>query len=191
MKRHPEITEGDLTPEQRRVWDRIVEGPRGIVEGPLRVWLQSPALADKAQDLGQFARYESCLPPKLTELAIIVTGRIWGSGFEWSHHAPLAAKAGVPQAAIQLISLGKRPKFTDPEMTVVFDFTVELHRDRAVSDGTFARTSEMLGMRGVVDLVGICGYYSLISMTINVFDVPTDGEFLLPELETAAADMFI
>ncbi|MDE0113600.1 MAG: carboxymuconolactone decarboxylase family protein [Albidovulum sp.] len=190
MNRHPEITESDLTPEQRSVWDRIVAGPRGSVEGPLRVWLQSPALADRAQDLGQFARYDSSLPPRLSELAIIVTGRIWGAEFEWSQHAPLAAKAGIPQEAIKSISLGKRPNFTDPEMEVVFEFTVELQRDRAVSDSTFARASEILGMRGMVDLVGICGYYALISMTINVFDVPTDSEIRLPYIGISAADMF-
>ena len=187
--RAPEITEDSLSPEQRRVWNRILSGPRRKVEGPLRVWLHSPDLADRAQHLGQFARYESSLPPRLSELAILVTSRIWGSAFEWSHHAPLAEAAGIAPHIIETISLGRRPKLEDPE-AAVFDFAVELHRDRMVSDSTFSRASALLGTRGVVDLVGICGYYTLISMTINVFDVPSDDGPSLPDIDMPAARMF-
>ena len=187
--RTPEILEEALSPEQRRVWDRILSGPRKDVVGPLRVWLHSPDLADRAQHLGQFTRYESSLPPRLSELAILVTSRLWGSAFEWSHHAPLAESAGIPTDIIETISLGKRPKLEDPE-SAVFDFAVELHRDRKVSDSTFGRASALLGTRGVVDLVGICGYYTLISMTINVFDVPPDDGPCLPDIDVPAARMF-
>ena len=188
--RYPEIALDDLDEDQKRVFDAIVAGPRGRVAGPLQVWLQSPNLAARAQALGQFARYDSSLPPVLSELAILVTGRIWGSEFEWATHAPIAHAAGLPADVIKAISLGLRPNFQDHQQTLVFNFAVELHRDRAVSDASFAKATEALGTRGVVDLVGICGYYTLISMTINVFDVPYDTPAQLPALDLALSEYF-
>lgn len=173
--RFPDIDETALTPRQREVFDRIMAGPRGEVVGPLRVWLHSPDLADRAQALGQFARYDTVLPPVLSELAILVTARIWSSGFEWTHHAPIAAEAGLSAVVIEAIGWGVRPAFVDGAQRAVFDAAVELHRDRVLSDATHDRAVAALGRRGLVDLVGICGYYTLISMTINAFGVP-DGE---------------
>ena len=190
MDRHPHLDEDALTPEQARVFERIASGPRGRVVGPLRVWLQSPGLADRAQALGQFARYDSALEPKLSELAILVTARIWSSGFEWTHHAPLAIEAGLSAEAVDAIAHARRPVLEDARERAVFDFSVQLHRDRRVGDATFDAAHEALGQTGCVDLVGICGYYTLISMTINAFDVP-DGEGpALPELEMEPRDYF-
>jgi 4-carboxymuconolactone decarboxylase len=181
MTRLPTLDETALTPDQQRVRDEIVSGPRGRVAGPLRVWLQSPGLAAKAQALGQYARYDSVLPPHLSELAILVTARYWSSGFEWSHHAPIAQKAGVPEQAITAISRAQKFVFDDVEMQAVFDFAVELHVHKRVSDDTYAVAQQALGTQACVDLVGVCGYYTLISMTINVFDVPDgDGPKLSP-----------
>ncbi len=188
--RMPPLDEQRLSPDQKRVWDAIVSGPRGQVAGPLRVWLQSPDLADRAQALGQFARYDSSLPPHLSELAILVTARIWSSDFEWSHHAPLAAAAGVPDSVIEAVAHARRPETDDPEMSVVSDFAIELHRDRQVSDAVFDRATACLGTRSVVDLTGICGYYTLISMTINAFRIPPDHPPVLPQLDRPVADMF-
>ena len=188
--RFPDLDEDSLTPEQRKVYEEIMAGPRGHVVGPLRVWLQSPGLADRAQALGQYARYDSILPAKLSELAILVTGRYWGAEFEWNQHAPIALDAGVPEAAIEAIGRGEKPKLTDDHMAAVFDFAVELHRDKHLSDAVFARASELLGTPGVVDLVGICGYYTLISMTINAFDVPPDDGPRLPVIDIAPAELF-
>ncbi|WP_293442136.1 carboxymuconolactone decarboxylase family protein [Planktotalea sp.] len=157
------------------IHDDIVNGPRGAVVGPLRVWLQSPGLAKQAQALGQYARYDSVLPQVLSELAILVTARYWSSGFEWSHHAPIAIEAGLSRDAVDAISKAKRYAFGDAEMQAVFDFAVELHLLKNVSDVTYDKALTLLGQQACVDLVGICGYYTLISMTINVFDVP-DGE---------------
>lgn len=188
--RFPDIDEDSLTRRQREVYDRIVAGPRGQVVGPLRVWLHSPDLADRAQALGQFARYESALPPILSELAILVTARIWSSGFEWTHHAPVAAEAGLPAAVIHAIGQGRRPGFDDPAQKAVFDAAVELHRDRGLSEATHDAALAALGRQGLVDLVGICGYYTLISMTINAFLIP-DGEGPeLPRLGIPAEAMF-
>lgn len=188
--RQPELDLSTLTERQREVYDAIASGPRGQVVGPLRVWLASPELAETAQALGAFVRYGTRLGPQLSELAILVTARLWSSGFEWSHHAPIALAAGVPPDAIDAVSKGKRPDFDDAAMFSVFDVAVELHRDRQVCDETFTAAREALGQEGLVELVGLCGYYTLISMTINAFHVP-DGEGpVLPDLGIPPHEMF-
>jgi 4-carboxymuconolactone decarboxylase len=188
--RLPVLDETALTPQQRAVFDAIASGPRGAVHGPLRVWLQSPGLAARAQALGQYARYDSLLPPVLSELAILVTARVWTSGFEWSHHAPIAIAAGVAEDAVTAIGHARRVSFADAKMQAVFDFAVELQRDRLVGDATYDAALGALGQQACVDLVGICGYYTLISMTINTFDVPDGDGPKLPALTMAVSDYF-
>ena len=190
MNRHPKLVESALSADQQAIHDDIVNGPRGAVVGPLRVWLQSPGLAKQAQALGQYARYDSVLPQVLSELAILVTARYWSSGFEWSHHVPIAIEAGVPSGSVDAISNAKRYAFADAEMQAVFDFAVELHLLKNVTDVTYDKAFTLLGQQACVDLVGVCGYYTLISMTINVFDVP-DGEGPeLPVLDLDLSDYF-
>ena len=190
MSRHPKLDESALSADQQVVHEAIVSGPRGAVVGPLRVWLQSPGLAKQAQALGQYARYDSVLPQVLSELAILVTARYWSSGFEWAHHAPIALDAGLPSDAVDAISHAKRHTFEDAVMQAVFDFAVELHLLKNVSDATYEKALTLLGQQACVDLVGICGYYTLISMTINVFDVP-DGEGPdLPSLDIGLSGYF-
>ena len=190
MNRYPKLDESALSVDQQAIHDDIVNGPRGAVVGPLRVWLQSPGLAKQAQALGQYARYDSVLPQVLSELAILVTARYWSSGFEWSHHAPIAIAAGVPSRAVHAISNAKCYAFEDAKMQAVFDLTVELHLLKDVTDVTYDKALTLLGQQACVDLVGVCGYYTLISMTINVFDVP-DGEGPeLPALDVDLSDYF-
>jgi 4-carboxymuconolactone decarboxylase len=154
------------------VHDAIVAGPRGRVVGPLRVWIMSPELAERAQELGAFCRYHTSLPPRLSELAILVTGAFWQAGFEWHAHVPIAIKAGVPADAVEAIRLGKEPKFAREDERAVYEFSRELWTKRRVSDATYRRTADLLGNETVIELVGILGYYGLISMTINTFEVP-------------------
>lgn len=189
LKRLPALDEGLFTARQREVHESIIAGPRGEVVGPLRVWLHSPELADRAQSLGRFARYDSSLPAQLSELAILVTARIWSSGFEWSHHAPIAERAGLAPDVVRAIGQGERPSL-DGAPLAVFDAALELNRDRRMTDATYSAAREALGLQGLVDLVGICGYYTLISMTINVFDVPVDGGPDLPVLHVPPEAMF-
>ena len=117
MTRTPEIVYAELDADQRRVYDAIVAGPRGQVQGPLKVWLQSAQLADRAQALGAFCRFGTSLPPRLSELAIITMGAHWRAGFEWFAHAPLAIKAGVDPAAVEAIRTSKPPKFAQAAST--------------------------------------------------------------------------
>jgi 4-carboxymuconolactone decarboxylase len=170
--RLPDWKPEDLTPAQRKVHDAIVAGPRGKVVGPLRVWLLSPELAERAQELGAFCRYGTSLPPRLSELAILTTGAFWQAGFEWHAHAPIALKAGVPADALEAIRLGKEPIFAREDEQAVYEFSRELWNKRRVSDAVYKRTTGLLGNNAVVELVAILGYYGLISMTINAFEVP-------------------
>lgn len=172
MLRLPELDPNRLTPEQTAVYDRIASGPRGRVEGPLRVWVTSPELADKAQALGAFCRFGTSLPPRLSELAILVTGAYWQSGFEWYAHAPLATKAGIPAAAVEAIRVGRAPELPQADEQIVYRFSHELVHSRRVSQPTYASAVAAFGEKTVVELVAILGYYALVSMTINAFEVP-------------------
>lgn len=164
---HPE----SMDPPQRVVHDAIIAGPRGKVEGPLGVWLHSAELADRAQALGAFCRFGSALSPKLSELAILVTGAFWRAGFEWHVHAPIAERAGVAPEAIEAIRHGEAVTFEDEQAQAVHDVARELWMTRDLSDATYLRAEAALGTRVLVDLVGILGYYGLISMTIKAFRV--------------------
>ncbi len=172
MPRLPEIVIENLSPEQRRVHDAILSGPRGTVPGPLRVWLNSPELAERAQALGAFCRYNTVLPPRLSELAIITIGSFWKAGYEWAAHAPIALKEGLDPKVVEAIRKGEQPSFDRSDETAVHAFAHELLHNRKVSDATFRRAENEIGTRGLVDLVGILGYYGLICMTIVAFEVP-------------------
>src|SRR4029077_11959346 len=121
--RIPDWKPEDLTSAQRKVHDAIVAGPRGRVVGPLRVWLMSPELAERAQELGAFCRYGTSLPPRLSELAILVTGAFWQAGFEWHAHAPIAINTGLPADAIEAIRSGKEPKLAQKDEQAVYGFS--------------------------------------------------------------------
>ena len=172
MPRLPDIDPATLTPEQKRIHDEIVSGPRGKVEGPLRVWLTSPGLADRAQALGAFCRYGTSLDQRLSELAILVTGAYWRAGFEWHVHAPIGVKAGLDPAAVEAIKTGAKPALAKDDEKAVYAFSQELLTNKRVSAATYAFAEKTLGSLALVDLVGVLGYYGLISMTINAFEVP-------------------
>lgn len=167
---------------QRRVYDAIMAGPRGRVRGPLAVWLHRPGLAEHAQALGQYCRYDSSLHPALSELAILTIAAWWRSDFEWWAHAPIAVKAGVPEAAVEAIRRGTPPELPDEEQAMVYEFATTLLKSREVPDAVYDRAVALLGRDRVVDLVGVCGYYTLISMTLNVFRIPAP-EDAAPQFE--------
>jgi 4-carboxymuconolactone decarboxylase len=170
--RLPDIDYATLTPEQRTAYDAIKAGPRGVVEGPLRVWVMNPGLAETAQRLGAYCRYGTALPPRLSELAILMVGAHWQAGFEWAIHAPIAIAAGVSPAKAEAIRQGQRPADLAEDEAAVHDMSAEMLCRRFVSDATYDRALAVLGQTAVIDLVGILGYYTLISMTINAFRVP-------------------
>ena len=162
---------------QREIYEAIASGPRGGVRGPLAIWLHRPELAANAQALGAYCRYGTSLSPRLSELAILVTARVWSSDYEWLVHKPIAIKAGVPEEVVLAIKERRTPTFDDPALAAVHAFASELNRDKQVSEATYRAAVAAIGEEGVVDLVGILGYYTLISMTINVFDIAPPAGF--------------
>lgn len=162
----------NLTPEQKVVADAIVSGPRGGLRGPFDAWLRSPVLADRAQKVGEFCRFNSSLPKHLSEFAIILTGKHWKAQYEFFAHARMAIEAGLPRETVEAVRTGTVPALRDDAERAVYAFVTEYFTTNRVSDATYrAALATLGGERGVVDLVGIVGYYGLVSMTLNVFDV--------------------
>ena len=171
MSRIPEVAYEEMSGEQREVHDRIASGPRGGVYGPLRIWLRSPALAERLQSLGEFCRYNTSLPPRLSELAILTTAVVWQAGFEWTSHEKHGLAAGLAPEVLEKIRRGEQPDLADAGEAIVYDLTRELSGTRTLSAATYERAVAVLGEVALVELVGLLGYYATISMTINAFDV--------------------
>jgi 4-carboxymuconolactone decarboxylase len=171
-ERLPPLAPERMTPRQREVAEAIAGGPRGGLRGPFQAWLRSPEVADRFQRVGEHVRFNSSVPPALNELAILVTAREWTAQFEWHAHHALAMKAGLPPAIAEAIARGERPEGLDADQRAVYDFAVELHRERSVSNAAYAAVVERFGEQGLVDLVAACGYYVAVAMTLNVARVP-------------------
>lgn len=171
MPRLAPLDLNNLTPEQKSVADEIVSGPRGGLRGPFEAWLRSPGLADHAQKLGEHVRFGTSLPRDLSELAIILTGKRWKAQFEFWAHARMAKEAGIAEDIVEAIRLGTPPTFRRPEEQLIYDFVTEYFATNRVSQPTYDRALAAFGETGVVDLVGTVGYYTLVSMTLNVFEV--------------------
>jgi 4-carboxymuconolactone decarboxylase len=172
--RLPAVSMDSLNPEQQAVVDAINSGPRGRFsnEGPFAVFLHAPAYGMLAQQLGGHLRFNTGLPPRLSEFAILCTGRFWKSQYEWYAHARIAPKQGVKDATIRDLHAGRRPKSAPRDELAIYDFIKELYATRRVTDASYARVRKVIGDAGMVELIGILGYYVLISMTLNVFRMP-------------------
>ncbi len=166
----------DMTEKQRQIHDEIVSGPRGQVRGPLSIWLHRPELADKAQKLGQYCRYDTILEPRLSELAILTTARIWDAAFEWQAHLPHALAAGIDSSVIESLRSDQTPSFASEDEEIVYELTREINITRQLSDDTYNQVVNILGVEATVDLIGLLGYYALISMTIKAFDIPANED---------------
>ncbi len=161
-----------MNEHQKRVYDAIASGPRGRVRGPLAVWLNRPGLAEHAQALGQYCRYDSSLPTRLSELAILTMAVHWQSEFEWWAHKPIALKAGIqPDTVAALLSRSPSVPFAQEDERIVHEFVNTLVNTKQVPQPLYEKAVATLGTDNVVDLVGLAGYYTLISMTINVFEI--------------------
>jgi 4-carboxymuconolactone decarboxylase len=171
-ERLPPLSPESMTPRQREVAEAISGGPRGGLRGPFQAWLRSPEVADRFQRVGEYVRFGGSIPPALNELAILVTAREWTAQFEWYAHHAIAMKAGLAPAIAQAVARGERPEGMDADQRVVYDFASELHRERSISDATYAAVVERFGERGLIDLIAACGYYVAVAMTLNVSRVP-------------------
>ena len=172
MSRIPLFPTDDTTAAQRAVYDAVVAGPRGKVEGPLRAALHNPELAERWQQLGAILRYGTSLTPRLSELAILVTARETDAQFEWYAHEKHALAGGLDPTIIDSIRRGERPAFTRDDEAAVFDFARELHRDHRVSEPTYQRAFALLGTTALVELTGLIGYYTMVAMTLNAHEIP-------------------
>ena len=166
-----QLERDDLDEQQKAVWDAIVEA-RGSVAGPFQVWLHSAAFADRAQKLGALVRYQTRLEPRLSELVILVTSRAWDCQLEWTLHEPFALEAGLAPELLEAVRLGQYPEFEREDEQGVYDYTAELVYNRFVQERTFAAARDLLGDAGVVELTGLIGYYSMVAMSLNAFQVP-------------------
>src|SRR5947209_230852 len=167
------LTPETMTADQKRVADAIQSGPRGVgLRGPFNALLRSPELCDHVQRLGAFVRFGTSIPQRLNEMAIIMAGRKWTAQYEFYAHRRLALEAGLSPAIADAIAANQRPASMAKDEETVYDFVSELLATGSVSDPTFQRVNDTFGERGVVDLVGAVGYYSLVSMTLNVAQVP-------------------
>lgn len=169
-----------MTPEQQRVLADILAGPRGNLDGPFLAWIHSPALADHAQRLGAFCRYGTRLQLRLTELAILTTAAWWRSQAEWQIHEPIARTAGLADAVIEALRQGTAPCFETPEETCVYAIGTALYETRRVPENLYRQGVALFGEAGMVELIGVYGYYSLVAMTLNAFAVDRGTATPLP-----------
>jgi 4-carboxymuconolactone decarboxylase len=176
------LTDDQLTPEQKQaltaLWATPRDGKLGL--GPFNALLRSPELLNRAQRLGEYVRFQSSLPPRLNELAILITARHWTAQYEWFAHHRLALTAGLDPAIAAAIAEGKRPANMQSDETVVYEFCAELIATGQVSDAHFQAARDLFGEQGVIDLVGALGYYSLIAMVLNVDRCPVPDGQLAP-----------
>jgi 4-carboxymuconolactone decarboxylase len=174
--RLPPIPTDALTADQRRAVDEIVAGQRGSLYGPFIPMLRSPELVSRAQRLGEYLRYRATVPERLRELTILMVARHWDQAYEWWVHEPIAQQAGISIEAIAALACGARPQFMTDAETAVYEFCTELHGTKTVRDETFERTKGLLGEAGLVDLVGLCGYYAMLAMLMNVARTPLPAQ---------------
>jgi 4-carboxymuconolactone decarboxylase len=179
-ERMPEIPLDKMSPAQRSIADAIMSGPRGGLSGPFNAWLRSPELADRLQKVGEYVRFKTSLDKRINEMAILMTAQAWGSQYEWYAHAPLALKAGLDPAVIAALGQGRKPDNMKDDEAIVWEFTTQLRRDHNVDDATYARALEKFGEAGIIDLIGVNGYYDVVSMTLNVAHVKPPADTELP-----------
>lgn len=176
------LTYDQMTPEQKTLTEHIVNGQRHGMEGPFNVLLRSPEVGELAQQLGLQFRFHSSLPPKLNEFAIILMARLWTVQFEFAAHHRSALQAGLSPAIADAVIAGKRPTSMDSDEEAIYNFCMELVNTKQVSDATFNAVKSKFGERGVVDLIGVMGYYHMVSMLLNVDRYPLP-EGAKPELK--------
>lgn len=188
LDRLPPIAPAQWSDAQRREAEAVIAGPRGALISPFVPLLRSPELMGHVQRMGEYLRYRSALGLRLSEFAILLTAREWSQQVEWVIHAPIAEREGVARASIEALAEGRRPEGLPEDEAAVYDFCTELHHRRGVCDVTWQRAVALFGEQGVVDLIGVTGYYSLLSMVMNAARtaVPASGARRLPSLTGGA-----
>lgn len=166
------LTYAEMTPAQKTLIDHLLAGERASTGGPFNVELRSPEMGDLAQALGAYLRFHSSLPRKLNEFAILLTGRYMTSQYEFYAHRPLAIRAGLSPVIVDAVAAGKRPASMQPDEEAIYNFCDQLLHTKQVSDAAFKSMVDKFGERGTVDLIGLVGYYHIVSMMLNVDRYP-------------------
>ncbi len=171
--RMPPIPEDRMTPEQKAAVEEF-KAVRNTNRfgGPFVPLLRSPEMMRRARNVGDYVRYRSVLPPRLSEFVILLTARHWTQNYEWYAHAAIAEREGLSAAIIEAVADGRRPPDMADDEAAVYDFSQELLRTQGVSDPTYDRMVEHLGEKGVIDAIGILGYYQLLAMVMNTARTP-------------------
>ena len=171
------LTDEEMTDQQRAVRDAVVASRKSKIGGPFLVFLHAPTFGDLAQRLGAHCRYNTTLPPRLSEFAILVTARLWRAQYEWFAHAKIAATVGVSAKTIGDLRAGRAPKGAPKDERALYDFIMELYKTKRVGKRNYDRVLALLGKVGTIELVGILGYYAMVAMTLNAFTMPIpEGE---------------
>jgi 4-carboxymuconolactone decarboxylase len=175
-----------LNPEQKKWADLISAPPRNakFINPPYRAYIYNPDLANRLSALSDYLRWNTSLPPRLSELAILITARQWTAQYEWYAHYPLALKGGLDPKIADAIAAGKRPDGMKEDEAALYDLASELYRDKKVSDAAYKAALNQFGERGIMDIIGIIGYYDLVSMTLITMQsgMPDDKVKPLPPL---------
>jgi 4-carboxymuconolactone decarboxylase len=166
--RMPPIVAEKMTAEQKAAADEFTAGRGYGVSGPFAVMLRSPEVMLRAKAMGDYLRFRNVLPKRVSEMVILLTAREWTQQYEWAYHYPIALEEGLAKPTAEAIAEGRRPEGMQADEAAAYDFSIELHRRRSVSDATYARALELFGAQGIVDLIGVSGYYSFLAMMMNV-----------------------
>jgi 4-carboxymuconolactone decarboxylase len=170
--RMPPIPADKLTEPQKKAIEEFKAARSVDISGPFVAMLRSPEVMSRARAMGDYLRFKSSLPPRLSELVILLTARRWTQQYEWNAHAPLAVKGGLNPDIVKAIAEGRRPERLSEDEDIVYSLFDEIQRHQAVSDGTYGRAVGKLGEQGVVDVMGIAGYYTMLAMVMNTARTP-------------------
>jgi 4-carboxymuconolactone decarboxylase len=173
------LSPSEMSPDQKETYDESIAGKRGAPPAPMMAWLNSPEMARHATRLGGVLRFDTIFSAKLSEIAILVTARHWTSHYEWYAHKRLALKGGMDPKIIEDIRDRRTPSFDDPKGQMIYDVARSLHEAHGLSTALYDEAVKVLTLRGLVEIIGLCGYYTMVSMTLNTF------EFDLPEGEVS------
>src|SRR5688500_8026075 len=170
--RMPPIPAEKMTDAQRKAVEECRAARGAGVSGPFVPLLRSPEVMNRARAMGDYLRFKSVFPPRLSEFAILITARHWTQNYEWDAHHQLALKGGLREEIARAVAEGRRPEPMAEDEEILYNFCTELHQNKSVSDATYARMVKAFGEQGVIDAIGISGYYTLLAMVLNTARTP-------------------
>ena len=180
MSRVKSLAVSALSTSQRQIYDQISNGPRQEVPGPFAIWLHIPELAHHGHALGKYLTAASGLPPRLMELAILVTAAHWQSEYVWNTHVPIAMESGLTELELDAVRFLQHPPSEAGDVEAVFDFVHGLLRDKAVDDRNWVTVVEAIGQNNVLNLISLVGYYGWVCVTVNAAQVPSERDPFFP-----------